>query len=387
VRRLIPLLLLLIASGANAAEGGGTPPKIVDGIACAADPSITYAYYLPSHYTTEQRWPIVFVFDPRKRGAVAAEFFRDAAERYGWIIVSSNNTESDADAKPSVHAIETMLPDAQKRFSVDTKRIYLAGFSGTAIIAWAVAEVTKSVAGVIGCSGRPLPAPNYRVPFAWFGTAGDQDFNYIETMQIDRGIAAAGGVHRMENFEGPHRWAPEDLLRRGMQWMEVLAMKAGTRPRDDAFVKMAFDDDLAMARAEHEPLAAVRHYETIVRTFDGLVSVDEPRRLAAELRVTPAYARAEKEEKHAEEFELSSRISMGRVIQAFIQSMEIPMAGSLAHDLQINSLKRLASKGSYEGLAAQRVLEGIHAQTGFYAAREVTGQKLTVLKAVTAMIR
>ena len=232
-----------------------------------------------------------------------------------------------------------------------------------------------------------MPDPNYHVPFAWFGTAGDQDFNYIETMQIDRGMAAAGGVHRMENFEGAHRWAPEDLLRRGMQWMEVLAMKAGTRPRDDAFVKMAFDDDLTMARAQREPLSAVRHYETIVRTFDGLVSVEEPRRLAAELRVTPAYARAEKEEKHAEEFELSSRISMGRVIQAFIQSMEIPMAGSLAHDLQITSLKRLAGKGSYEGLAAQRVLEGIHAQTGFYAAREVTGQKLTVLKAVSAMIR
>ena len=387
MRRLIPLLLLFVASSAYAAEGSGAPPKIVDGIACAADPSITYAYYLPSRYTTEQRWPIVFVFDPRKRGAAAAEFFRDAAERYGWIIVSSNNTESDADAKPSVHAIETMLPDAQKRFSVDSKRIYLAGFSGTAIIAWAVAEVTKSVAGVIGCSGRPLPDPNYRVPFAWFGTAGDQDFNYIETIQIDRGVAAAGGVHRMEFFEGPHRWAPEDLLRRGMQWMEVLAMKAGTRPRDDAFVKTAFDDDLAQARAEHEPLAAVRHYETIVRTFDGLVPVDEPRRLAAELRASPAYARAEKEEKHAEEFELSSRISMGRVIQAFIQSMEIPMVGSLAHDLQITSLKRLASKGSYEGLAAQRVLEGIHAQTGFYAAREVTGQKLTVLKAVSAMIR
>lgn len=363
------------------------PSKIVDGIACAADPSITYAYYLPSRYTTAQRWPVVFVLDPRKRGAFAAEFFRDAAERYGWIIVSSNNTESDAEVKPSVHAIETMLPDAQKRFSIDAKRIYLAGFSGTAIIAWAVADVKKIVAGLIGCSGRPLPDPNYHVPFAWFGTAGFRDFNYIETMQIDRGIAAAGGVHRMENFEGPHRWAPEEVLRRGMEWMEVLAMKAGTRQRDDEFIRTAFDSDLALARVKTEPLSAVRHYETIVRTFDGLVSVDEPRRLAAELRATPAYARAEKEEKRAEEFELSSRVSMGRVIQAFIQSVEIPMAGSLAHDLQITSLKRLASKGSYYGLAAQRVLEGIHTQTGFYAAREVTGQKLTVLRAVAEMTR
>jgi predicted esterase len=361
-------------------------PKIVDGIACAADPSITYAYYLPSRYTATQHWPILFVFDPRKRGAFAAELFRDAAERYGWIIVSSNNTESDSDARPSVHAIETMLPDAQKRFSVDTKRIYLAGFSGTAIIAWAVAEVTKRVAGVIGCSGRPLPSPNYSVPFAWFGTAGTRDFNYIETMQIDRGLAAAGGTHRLEIFDGPHRWAPQEVLQRGVEWMELLAMKAGTRTRDDTFVKAEFDSDLALARAERDPLDAVRRYETIVRTFDGLIPVDEPRRPAAELRAAPAYARAEKDEKRAEEFELSSRSSSGRVIQNFLQSAETPLAGTLAHDLQIASLKKLAGKSSYEGVAAQRALEGIYVQTGFYAAREATGLKVTVLKSVAGMI-
>jgi len=36
--------------------------------------------------------------------------------------------------------------------------------------------------------------------------------------------------------------------------------------------------------------------------------------------------------------------------------------------------------------AAQRVLEGIYVQTNFYLAREVTGQKLAVLKSVSGMI-
>ena len=75
-----------------------------------------------------------------------------------------------------------------------------------------------------------------------------------------------------------------------------------------------------------------------------------------------------------------------RVIKALIQTAETPLAGSLAQDLHITSLKKLASKGSYEGLAAQRVLEGIYVQTGFYAAREVDGPKLAVLKRVAGMI-
>ena len=376
------LVFLAAAAAANAAETGGGPQQI----ACAADPAITYACYLPSHYTPEQKWPILFVFDPRKRGALAADMFHDAAERYGWIIVSSNNTESDADARPSVHAIETTLPDAQKRFSIDPKRIYLAGFSGTAIIAWAVAEVTRSVAGLIGCSGRPLADANYHVPFAWFGTAGDQDFNYIETMTMDRGLAAAGGVHRLELFDGPHRWAPPEILQKGIEWMELLAMKAGTRARDDAFIKSQFDTEVALAHAERDPLGAVRRYEMIVRTFDGLVPIEEPSRLASQLRATPAYAKAQKDEKRAEEFELASRNSMGRVIETFLQTAETPLVGTLARDLQIAALKKRAASKSYDGLAAQRVLEGIYAQTHFYAAREVTGPKLAVLKSVSGMI-
>src|SRR5215212_5529423 len=231
MRHLIAALLLFAALGVEAEEY--KLGEVVDGLACSTDPSVTYAYYLPSRYRVDERFPVIFVFDARRHGAATAEMFRDAAERYGWIVVSSNNTESDSDAEPSVDAIQKTLPDAQRRFAIDPRRIYVAGFSGTAIIAWAVADTTKTVAGMIGCSGRPLPDPRYNVAFNWFGTAGTRDFNYMETHQMDRGLAAAGASHAMEIFEGPHRWAPPDVLRHGIEWMELQAMKAGTRPRDE----------------------------------------------------------------------------------------------------------------------------------------------------------
>jgi predicted esterase len=385
VRTAIAALLLLVSAAGRGEEY--KRGEIVDGVACAANSSITYAFYLPSRYTTSERWPILFVFDPRKRGAFAAELFREPAEQYGWIVVSSNNTESDADAQPSVRAIELTLPDAQKRFSVDAHRIYVAGFSGTAIIAWALADVTKSVTGMIGCSGRPLPDPNYKVSFHWFGTAGNRDFNYLETNEIDRGLAGAGASHRLEIFDGPHRWAPPDFLRQGVEWMELQAMKSGARPRDEDLIKQLFATEVAAARAELEPLAAVRRYESIARTFDGLVPVDEPRQRAMQLRASREYSKAVDAEKRAEELEHSYRKTLSRVMQAFMQNEESPIAASLAHDLQITLLQRIASKGSYEGLAAQRVLEGIYVQVSFYAARQVTGQKLAVLKAVADTIQ
>lgn len=329
----------------------------------------------------------MYVFDPRKRGVVAAEVFRDAAERYGWIIVSSNNTESDADPQPGIHAIQVMLPDAQRRFAADAQRIYLAGFSGTAIIAWAVAEVSKSVTGVIGCSGRPLPEPRYDVPFAWYGTTGIYDFNWIETHQLERGLAAANRTRRMETFIGAHRWAPKDVAQRGIEWFELLAMKNGTRKRDDALIRELFDKEMAIATANHDVLDAVREYEQIARTFDGLVPVDIPRERAASMRKQREFAAAERDEKRAEDFELAQRVRAARAIAQFLSSEEPPLTGSLARDLNIASLKQLASRNTYEGHAAQRALEAIHGQLSFYQAKNATGQKLMAMQAVAQQIR
>jgi len=361
--------------------------EIVDGVTCAAEPAISYAYYLPANYTPRQTWPVVFVFDPRKRGARAAEFFREPAEKYGWIVVSSNNTESDTDAQPSIHAIQTMLPDAQQRFSIDTKRIYVAGFSGTAIIAWALADVTKSISGVFGCSGRPLPDPRYNVSFAWFGTAGSVDFNNMETRELDRGLDAAHATHRMELFDGPHRWAPPELIARGFEWFELLAMKNGSRPKDETFIAQQFADQIERAGKEQDLLVAARQYESIVRTFDGLVNVDAARERAKSIKASREFAKAQRAEKHADDLERSYRQRTSQILSEFLQSDAPEVVSGLAHALQVPQLLQLATKPTYEGLAAQRVLEGMHAQLAFYRVPDATGSKLAVMKQVAAMIR
>ena len=83
---------------------------------------------------------------------------------------------------------------------------------------------------------------------------------------------------------------------------------------------------------------------------------------------------------------MTSRGQVARVMSDFMQSNDVPFAPAHALDLDIQNLQRMASRHTYEGDAAQRVLEGIYAQTNFYDARESSGAKLAVLKAVSAMI-
>src|SRR5207248_1982499 len=76
-----------------------------------------------------------------------------AAARLGWIVMSSYNTLSDGPPEPNVAAVNAMLASAAG-WSIDTSRLYLAGFSGTARAALAFAVALRGhVAGVIAAGG------------------------------------------------------------------------------------------------------------------------------------------------------------------------------------------------------------------------------------------
>src|SRR4029078_12904397 len=68
--------------------------QLVEKIEALSDSSQSYALYLPSNYTPDRKWPILFAFDPGARGRVPVERFKEAAEKYGWIVLGSNNSHN-----------------------------------------------------------------------------------------------------------------------------------------------------------------------------------------------------------------------------------------------------------------------------------------------------
>ncbi|HSD72846.1 MAG TPA: hypothetical protein VLE54_08640, partial [Thermoanaerobaculia bacterium] len=209
---MIPDLLFVVALAAPATGPDHFPAgEIVPRVVCAADPEQSYALYLPTSYSESRTWPLLYLFDPRKRGALAAERFREAAERHGWILASSNNTMSDGPMAPNVAAVNAMWSDVNRRFPIDPRRVYAGGFSGGARTACLLAQkMAGRVAGVIACGGGFADGspPEKGMPFAVFGTVGNVDFNYGEMRRLDRRLAKLGARHRLAVFDGPHSWCP-----------------------------------------------------------------------------------------------------------------------------------------------------------------------------------
>ena len=121
------LLSLLAQSSDATLQKDALVGAISDSIICKDDPTQTYALYLPSNYTAERAWPIVYCFDPGARGKRPVERFQQAAERYGYIIVGSNNSRNGMRTNMSV-PIVAMLRDTHQRFRIDDRRLYSADF-------------------------------------------------------------------------------------------------------------------------------------------------------------------------------------------------------------------------------------------------------------------
>src|SRR3954466_7161297 len=121
-------VLTLAASGLAAELPRGV---LVEKVPCAGQPDQAYALYLPSNYTPDRRWPILYAFDARANGKRVAELFQPAAEAHGWIVVSSWNTASDGPMEPNFTAMHALWADTHARFAIEHSRVYAAGYSGT----------------------------------------------------------------------------------------------------------------------------------------------------------------------------------------------------------------------------------------------------------------
>lgn len=363
------LLAAGAAAGAEPATMRVENGALVEGMQCLNDPSQTYTLYLPHGYTADRRWPALLVFDPRGRSVHAAERFLPAAERWGWVVLSSNDTRSDGSWEPNLKAIQALWPEVHERYAVDERRVYAAGMSGGGHVAYLLGKSTNGIAGVIASGSRLIDDHLKGTSFAMFAAAGDRDFNYQEMRAVDEFVAELGNPHRFESFSGRHEWLPAGLASEAVAWMELAAMQRGLRPRDEAVIDELYARDLAAARAlesEGDLLAALRRYEMIVRSYRGLADVAAPGRDTARLEGSREVKQARREERRWLEFEDSARQRFAEAYAWLQHGEEVPTTAELRIALGLRSIEKHAAAAGIEGVTARRLLSALYAETSYY---------------------
>jgi dienelactone hydrolase len=344
------VMLLFAAAGAAAAAGPSparpaeiTPGVVHPAVSCAQQPGNSYALYLPAGYTPQKKWPIMYAFDPGARGDVPVRLYKDVAEKYGYILAGSNNTQN-FDAQAQSEGTRAMLDDTRQRFSVDRERIYTTGFSGGARLATLIAlRCTRQckIAGVIA-SGATYPAtvsPSANDAFLYFIGIGDTDFNYPEIVQIRLAKERLASPYRLRIFAGAHQWSPAGVVEEAVAWFQLRGMQAGEIPRDEPFMQEQRSKALAeIAEAEraHDALRQWFAYRALTEDLAGLGNRPEVGSRLEALKRSPELKQAlERERKDAEEQEMLVRDTSAMVARL--------AAGTLKSEAQVDARDSILS--------------------------------------------
>lgn len=305
---------------------------------------------------------MVFALDPAARGAVPVELMQAAAEKYGYIVAGSNNSRNGP-FTPSYAAAVAMAADLSRRFPVDAKRVYFTGFSGGARAAVHVARLCQGCAAGVILHGAGFPSENpadKSVSLLVFSAIGVLDFNYSEVIPLQEQFDALGITHRLRRFDGPHQWAPPEVWVEAFEWLDLMAMKRGALPHNEAFVAQQFAARLGRAR-EHESAgrlyAAWQEFRDAARDFAGLTDTADAAARAAALERNPQM----RQQRDAERKEIAEE---ARILLAFDRAFSRMrnltaerMEARAAVESEIESLRRRRDREKEKSAAASPVTE------------------------------
>lgn len=212
---------------------------VIDKVTCNNDPSQNYSLYLPRTYDGKKSLPIIYAFDAHGTGKLPVNNYKELAEKYGYILVGSNNSQNGLAWEQSQQIAATLMADTKNRLMFDANRVYALGFSGGARVANALTINNGAIAGVI-CCGAASPAVNTIDPrnnYTFFGIAGNADFNYTEMKKYDMLDLAGHNVkHALITFDGIHEWPKAETMQEAFLWLELNAMRKNASPKNDSLI-------------------------------------------------------------------------------------------------------------------------------------------------------
>lgn len=282
-----PLYIIILALCLYSCEGN-TPSQSnkpltfnkIQKVTELIDSSQTYVLYLPQDFNNKKKWPVIFMFDPHGSGILAVEQAKEAAERYGYIVVGSNNSKNGVQNIATI--TDALFTDVLKRYPVDENRIYAAGFSGGGRVASSLALSFGKVRGIITCSAGlpnfdPLTAPR---KFEIYATAGKHDFNYDEVLAISKQLDQTDWRHLVTAFDGGHAWPPVSYINEAIAWFNLNAMRDGLIPKDKQFLRQIHDEifaSIARHLASGQFISAANECSNGIAKLDGLYSIKKIR--------------------------------------------------------------------------------------------------------------
>ena len=220
--------------------------EIIDNVTCKTAPDQSYCLYLPSTYSLDKVYPVIYAFDPHGDGHLPVALMKNQAEKLGYILIGSNNSKNGLGLQDINYIVSSMLYDSKQKLSIDSTRIYLVGFSGGARIACGIAQSFVGINGVIACSGG-FQFQNTAPGFNFIGITATKDMNYLEMKKLNDNLEKINAPCQFFVGDGKHEWPSEAIINEALNMLELYAMKNKLTPVKTDFINAILFNNIKYA--------------------------------------------------------------------------------------------------------------------------------------------
>ncbi|MEM1257529.1 MAG: hypothetical protein AAGH81_03285 [Bacteroidota bacterium] len=299
----------------------------MDSIAVSNATNESFSLYLPNSYQSQKSSAIIFVFDPAARGRVGLAPFVESAEKYGIILVCSNNSRNGSFEKNFATA-DNLFKYVFKTYRVDVGQMYLAGFSGGSRLATAIASLSGQFSGVIACgagfSPNPAHSPSFN-PFLYAAICGVEDMNYQEILANQKYLTKLKFKNTVFSFDGGHQWPNTREVNRAVDWL-FLPNNTGTISQfTKNLIAESFESEYRLTQlflGDNELLFARENYKRILQTYPEHFGLDSIRSKYKELINSEPFEAASKNRLEALKRELQIRKKLFNKLESDLNSIE-----------------------------------------------------------------
>jgi pimeloyl-ACP methyl ester carboxylesterase len=326
--------------------------QITDSVRCKADPTQSYALYIPVKGNS-QALPVIYFFDPHADGTLPVRKYKALADAYGFILVGSNNSKNGNDWPATENIWRCLSDDTRGRLRLDVRRTYLCGFSGGAKAASYIAIQHPDIAGVIaGGAGLPDGVAAGDFSFSYTVIAGQGDMNLTELVGVNSELDKTRTQHRIIFFDGKHEWSPVNTMGLAFAGLRFDAMKSSLIPKDIPFITTYIAESKKKLRAyelSDRLIKAAQECALSITFLDGLSKqVSWFRQQAAAIAVNPKYLAAEHEQQNL----LAKEENMKAEYMQHFQQDDGHYWATTIHDLQGKAAGYTAEEQMYQRLLA-----------------------------------
>jgi predicted esterase len=225
------VVLVLRLRGRGDGDDDDPPPAAPEpGVISVREPDgMSFELYIPAGLDRTKVHPLVFGSSPSGNGRELVSVWRQACDRFQWILIGSNNARNGAGSVQDDELQRRTLARAVEQYGADLDWIYVIGMSGGGMHSYQLLEwLPAAFRGLVVNTGMmphrwpgnaPFDAAHYPRGKQIVMIASPADFRYGAMTEDRELLEAAGWAVDWIEFPGGHQYAPPEVYVQAAAWL------------------------------------------------------------------------------------------------------------------------------------------------------------------------